>query len=156
MHIHLIAVGTRMPGWITEGYREYARRLPPECSLRLVEIPPCKRRKTLSTERIREAEGRQLLAAIPEQSLVIALDVSGKPWSTQGLAERLRDWLQGGRDIALLVGGADGLSEACLARADLHWSLSAHTLPHALVRVVIAEQVYRAWSLLSGHPYHRA
>jgi 23S rRNA (pseudouridine1915-N3)-methyltransferase len=156
MHIHLIAVGTRMPAWITEGYREYARRLPPECSLRLVEIPPCKRRKTLSTERIREAEGRQLLAAIPEQSLVIALDVSGKPWSTQGLAERLRDWLQGGRDIALLVGGADGLSAACLARADLHWSLSAHTLPHALVRVVIAEQVYRAWSLLSGHPYHRA
>jgi len=156
MHIHLLAVGTRMPAWITEGYREYARRLPPECSLRLVEIPPCKRRKTLSTERIREAEGRQLLAAIPEQSLVIALDVSGKPWSTQGLAERLRDWLQGGRDIALLVGGADGLSAACLARADLHWSLSAHTLPHALVRVVIAEQVYRAWSLLSGHPYHRA
>jgi len=156
MHIHLIAVGTRMPAWITEGYREYARRLPPECSLRLVEIPPCKRRKTLSTERIREAEGRQLLAAIPEQSLVIALDVSGKPWSTQGLAERLQDWLQGGRDIALLVGGADGLSAACLARADLHWSLSAHTLPHALVRVVIAEQVYRAWSLLSGHPYHRA
>ncbi len=156
MHIHLIAVGTRMPAWITEGYREYARRLPPECSLRLVEIPPCKRRKTLSTERIREAEGRQLLAAIPEQSLVIALDVSGKPWSTQGLAERLQDWLQGGRDIALLVGGADGLSAACLARADLHWSLSAHTLPHALVRVVIAEQIYRAWSLLSGHPYHRA
>ena len=156
MHIHLIAVGTRMPAWITEGYREYARRLPPECSLRLVEIPPCKRRKTLSTERIREEEGRQLLAAIPEQSLVIALDVSGKPWSTQALAERLQDWLQGGRDIALLVGGADGLSAACLARADLHWSLSAHTLPHALVRVVIAEQVYRAWTLLSGHPYHRA
>ncbi|MDH3871778.1 MAG: 23S rRNA (pseudouridine(1915)-N(3))-methyltransferase RlmH [Gammaproteobacteria bacterium] len=156
MHIHLVAVGTRMPAWITEGYREYARRLPPECSLRLVEIPPCKRRKTLSTERIREEEGRQLLAAIPEQSLVIALDVSGKPWSTQALAERLQDWLQGGRDIALLVGGADGLSAACLARADLHWSLSAHTLPHALVRVVIAEQVYRAWTLLSGHPYHRA
>jgi 23S rRNA (pseudouridine1915-N3)-methyltransferase len=156
MHIHLIAVGTRMPAWVTEGYREYARRLPPECSLRLVEISPSKRRKTLSTERIREEEGRQQLAAIPEQALVIAMDVSGKPWSTQGLADRLQDWLQGGRDIALLVGGADGLSAACLARADLRWSLSAHTLPHALVRVVIAEQVYRAWSLLSGHPYHRA
>jgi 23S rRNA (pseudouridine1915-N3)-methyltransferase len=156
MHIHLIAVGTRMPAWVTEGYREYARRLPPECSLRLVEIPACKRRKTLSTEGIREEEGRQLLAAIPGQALVIAMDVSGKPWSTQGLAERLQGWLQGGRDIALLVGGADGLSPACLARADLRWSLSAHTLPHALVRVVLAEQVYRAWTLLTGHPYHRA
>lgn len=156
MHIHLIAVGTRMPAWVTEGYREYARRLPHECSLRLVEIPPCKRKKTLSIARIREEEGRQLLAAIPEQATVVALDVTGKPWSTQELAFRLQDWMQGGRAIALLVGGADGLADACLARADLCWSLSAHTLPHALVRVVIAEQVYRAWTLLSGHPYHRA
>ena len=156
MFIHLIAVGTRMPAWVTEGYQEYARRLPHECSLRLVEIPPCKRRKTLSTERIRDQEGLQLLAAIPAQAMVVALDVSGKAWSTQALADRMQDWLQAGRDIALLVGGADGLSAACLARADLRWSLSAHTLPHALVRVVIAEQVYRAWTLLSGHPYHRA
>ncbi len=156
MQIHLIAVGTRMPAWVNEGYREYARRLPHECSLRLVEVPPCKRRKTLSTERIREEEGRQLLAAIPEQALVVAMDVSGKAWSTQVLAERVQVWMQDGRDVVLLVGGADGLSAACLERADLRWSLSAHTLPHALVRVVIAEQVYRAWSLLSGHPYHRA
>lgn len=156
MHIHLIAVGTRMPGWVTEGYREYARRLPPECALRLIEIPPCKRSKTLSTALIREQEGRQLLAAIPKQAMVIAMDVTGKAWSTETLASRLQDWLQDGRDIALLVGGADGLSQACLERADLRWSLSAHTLPHALVRVVIAEQLYRAWTVRSGHPYHRA
>lgn len=156
MRIQLIAVGTRMPGWVTEGYREYARRLPRECSLQLIEIPPCKRKKTLSTERIREEEGRQLLAAIPRQATVVALDLSGSSWSTEALASRMQDWLQEGRDIALLVGGADGLADACLARADLHWSLSAHTLPHALVRVVIAEQVYRAWTILSGHPYHRS
>ncbi|NNG12408.1 MAG: 23S rRNA (pseudouridine(1915)-N(3))-methyltransferase RlmH [Halobacteria archaeon] len=156
MRIHLIAVGTRMPTWVSEGYREYARRLPHECSLRLVEIPPCKRRKTLSSERIREEEGRQLLAAIPDQATVVAMDVTGKPWSTESLAARLQDWMQGGRDIALLVGGADGLSVACLMRADLRWSLSAHTLPHALVRIVISEQVYRAWTILSGHPYHRS
>ncbi len=156
MLIHLVAVGTRMPGWITEGYREYASRLPRECALKLVEIAPCKRRKTLSTERIRAEEGQQLLAALPQQAIVIALDVNGRSWDTETLAGRLQGWLQDGRDVALLVGGADGLSDECLERADLRWSLSAHTLPHALVRVVIAEQLYRAWTILSGHPYHRA
>lgn len=156
MQIHLIAVGTRMPAWVTEGYREYASRLPRECSLKLVEIPPCKRRKTLNTERIRAEEGQQLQAALPPQATVIALDVRGKPWDTETLATRMHGWLQDGRDVALLVGGADGLSDECLGRADLHWSLSAHTLPHALVRVVVAEQLYRAWTILTGHPYHRA
>ena len=156
MQIHLIAVGTRMPAWVTEGYSEYAGRLPRECSLRLVEIPPCKRRKTLNTERIMEVEGQQILAALPPRVTVIALDVRGKPWDTETLATRMQDWMQDGRDVALLVGGADGLSNDCLRRADLHWSLSAHTLPHTLVRVVIAEQIYRAWTILTGHPYHRA
>ena len=156
MQIHLIAVGTRMPAWVTEGYSEYAGRLPRECSLRLVEIPPCKRRKTLNTERIMEVEGQQILAALPPRVTVIALDVRGKPWDTETLATRMQDWMQDGRDVALLVGGADGLPDDCLQRADLHWSLSAHTLPHTLVRVVIAEQVYRAWTILTGHPYHRA
>ena len=156
MQIYLIAVGTRMPVWVTEGYREYAHRLPRECSLKLVEITPCKRRKTLNTERIRAAEGQQILAAVPPQATVIALDVRGRSWDTDTLANRLQGWLQDGRDVALLVGGADGLSDKCLERADLHWSLSAHTLPHALVRVVVAEQLYRAWTIISGHPYHRA
>lgn len=156
MQIHLIAVGARMPAWITEGYREYANRLPRECSLKLVEILPCKRRKTLNTERIKAEEGQQILAALPPKATVIALDVRGRSWDTGTLANRMQGWLQDGCDVALLVGGADGLSDECLERADLHWSLSAHTLPHALVRVVVAEQLYRAWSILSGHPYHRA
>lgn len=154
--IHLVAVGTRMPAWVTGGYHEYAGRLPRECSLRLVEIPPCKRRKNLNTGRIKEQEGQQILAALPPQGTVIALDVHGKAWDTEALATRMQDWMQGGHDVALLVGGADGLSDECLQRADLCWSLSAHTLPHALVRVVIAEQLYRAWTILTGHPYHRA
>lgn len=155
MQIHLIAVGTRMPAWVTEGYREYARRLPRECALHLVEIPPCKRSKKLSAARIREEEGRQILAAVPVRAHVIAMDVTGRAWDTPALANRLQEWMQGGRDVALLVGGADGLSEGCLQRADARWSLSAHTLPHALVRVVLAEQLYRAWTILAGHPYHR-
>jgi 23S rRNA (pseudouridine1915-N3)-methyltransferase len=154
--IHLVAVGTRMPAWVTEGYREYAGRLPRECSLRLVEIPPCKRRKNLNTARIKLEEGQKILAALPPQGTVIALDVRGKGWDTGTLAIRLQDWMRGGHDVALLVGGADGLSDECLQRADLCWSLSALTLPHALVRVLVAEQLYRAWSILAGHPYHRA
>jgi len=145
-----------MPAWVTDGYNQYATRLPHECSLKLVEISPCKRRKTLNTGRIKAAEGQQILAALPPQARVVALDVRGRAWDTETLATRMQDWMQDGCDIALLVGGADGLSEECLQRADQCWSLSAHTLPHALVRVVIAEQLYRAWTILTGHPYHRA
>jgi len=97
-----------------------------------------------------------MLATIPERSLVVALDVGGRAWDTPALAARLQEWLQSGRDIVLLVGGPDGLSGDCLRRADLRWSLSALTLPHALVRVVLAEQLYRAWTIISGHPYHRS
>jgi 23S rRNA (pseudouridine1915-N3)-methyltransferase len=100
-------------------------------------------------------EGRQILAAIPPQARVVALDVGGKGWDTATLATRVRDWMQEGRDVALLVGGPDGLSRDCLERAELRWSLSALTFPHALVRVIIAEQLYRSWSILAGHPYHR-
>lgn len=156
MHIHLIAVGTRMPAWVTSGYEEYARRLPRECSLKLIEIPLSKRRKTQSAEKNRQEEGRAMLAAVPDGATVVALDVRGKTWSTEVLATRLQDWLQAGRNIALLVGGPDGLADECLSRADLRWSLSALTLPHALVRVLLAEQLYRAWTVIQGHPYHRA
>jgi 23S rRNA (pseudouridine1915-N3)-methyltransferase len=156
MHIYLIAVGTRMPAWVTSGYEEYARRLPRECSLKLIEIPLSKRRKTQSAEKNRQEEGRVMLAAVPDGATLIALDVRGKTWSTEVLATRLQDWLQAGRNIALLVGGPDGLADECLSRADLRWSLSALTLPHALVRVLLAEQLYRAWTVIQGHPYHRA
>jgi 23S rRNA (pseudouridine1915-N3)-methyltransferase len=155
MQIHLIAVGTRMPSWIAQGYEDYARRLPRECSLRLVEIPPARRSRAHPSARAVEEEGRRMLAAIPERCLVVAMEVAGRSWDTQALAARLQEWLLSGRDIVLLVGGPDGLSRDCLQRADLRWSLSALTLPHALVRVVLAEQLYRAWTIISGHPYHR-
>jgi 23S rRNA (pseudouridine1915-N3)-methyltransferase len=156
MQIHLIAVGTRMPAWVTLGYEEYARRLPRECALRLVEISPGRRSRGQAPAQAVEEEGRRMLAAIPEPSLVVALEVGGRAWDTPALAGRLREWLQSGRDTALLVGGPDGLAGDCLRRAELSWSLSALTLPHALVRVVLAEQLYRAWTIVSGHPYHRA
>lgn len=156
MRIHLLAVGTRMPSWVVEGYREYTKRLPRECSLQLVEIPPAKRHKSLSAEQARQQEGQAILAALPKDCSVVALDVRGKPWSTETLAAQLDDWLVSGRDVALLVGGPDGLSDACLERADQRWSLSALTYPHALVRIVLAEQLYRAWTINTGHPYHRS
>lgn len=155
MRIHLIAVGERMPGWVQQGYEEYAKRLPPECSLRLIEIAPGRRGKGVDLARAIQDEGERMLAATPKGSLVLALDERGKEWATLELAEQLRGWLQGGRDVALLVGGPDGLAPACRDRAEGIWSLSRLTLPHPLVRVVVAEQLYRAWSVLQNHPYHR-
>jgi 23S rRNA (pseudouridine1915-N3)-methyltransferase len=156
MQIALIAVGTRMPAWVTEGYREYARRMPRECSLALTEVPLGRRGKSQPVERAVSEEGSRMLAAINEKQRVIALDVGGRGWSTEQLAGELGGWMQDGRDVSLLVGGPDGLAADCLARADQRWSLSPLTLPHPLVRVVLAEQLYRAWTLMSGHPYHRA
>jgi 23S rRNA (pseudouridine1915-N3)-methyltransferase len=155
MKIHLIAVGERMPRWIEEGYAEYAIRLPPECTLRLVEIPAGRRGKGADIERLVCQEGERALTAVPRDAAVWALDERGQAWSTRELAGRLAGWLQEGRDLALLVGGPDGLARACRARAQGLWSLSRLTLPHPLVRVVVAEQLYRAWTLLTGHPYHR-
>jgi len=156
MQITLIAVGTRMPAWVTEGYREYARRMPRECSLALTEVPLGRRGKSRPVERAVTEEGSRMLAAVSEKQRVIALDVGGRGWSTVQLAGELGGWMQDGRDVSLLVGGPDGLAADCLARADQRWSLSPLTLPHPLVRVVLAEQLYRAWTLMSGHPYHRA
>jgi 23S rRNA (pseudouridine1915-N3)-methyltransferase len=155
MRIHLVAVGERMPAWVDAGYGEYAKRLPQECSLKLVEIAPGKRTKNSDIPRIKAQEGERILAAIPKGALVVALEVKGRPWSTEDLSRQMGEWLRGGRDVALLVGGPDGLDDSCRSRADLQWSLSPLTLPHPLVRVVLAEQVYRAWTLLKGHPYHR-
>ncbi len=156
MQINLIAVGTRMPGWVNDGYHEYARRMPQECSLRLTEIPLGQRGKAQPVERAVNEEGRRMLAAVGDRQRVIALDVKGRSWSTEQLADALCAWLQDGRDVALLVGGPDGLAASCLARAEQRWSLSPLTLPHPLVRVLLAEQLYRAWTLTCGHPYHRS
>ena len=156
MNIHMICVGTRMPRWVQEGYGDYVRRLPAECALNLVEIPLGRRGKGVDKARAVREEGDRVLRAIPRHSRVLALDVGGRAWSTEQLAEQLAGWLGEGRDLCLLVGGPDGLAEQCLQRAQQRWSLSLLTLPHSLVRVVVAEQIYRAWSILRRHPYHRA
>ena len=155
MRIRLIAVGERMPGWVSAGYREYAHRLPRECALTLKEVPLPKRGKRPDRARLRAQEGDKLLAAA-QGCRIIALDAGGQAPDSAGLARWLEDWLAGGRDVALLVGGPDGLAPDCLQAAERRWSLSPLTLPHPLVRVVVAEQLYRAWSLINNHPYHRA
>ncbi len=154
MKIRLIAVGQRPPEWVTDGFSDYARRLPREMPLDLVVVAPAARRNA-PKERIRELEAQRLLGQVGSRDWVVALDVGGKAWNTLQLAKKLDDWRMQGRDVAFLVGGADGLDPLCLRRADEVLSLSAMTLPHALVRVVLAEQLYRAWTILSGHPYHR-
>lgn len=155
MRLRLLAVGTRMPAWVDEGFAEYAKRLSGDISLELVEITAGKRSRGADLARLKEQEGEALLAALRPQERVIALDVLGRTLSTDDLADTLKDWQVDGRPAALLVGGPEGLSRAALERADEKWSLSRLTLPHPLVRIVVAEQFYRAWSLLKGHPYHR-
>lgn len=155
MRLHLLAVGQKMPGWMAEGFREYAGRMPPELRLELVELAPGDRGRGGSVDRAREVEAGRLLGAVPRGARVIALDAGGREETTEQLARRMSGWLQEGRDMALLVGGPDGLAPECLARSEYRWSLSRLTLPHMLVRVVVAEQLYRAWSILANHPYHR-
>lgn len=155
MQIYLIAIGQRMDAWVKQAYDEFAKRLPHECRLQLIEIPANKRTKNTDVQRVIKEEGERLLAAIPSNSLVYALDSAGQQWSTEKLAKQMEQWLVDGRDIALLIGGPDGLSEQCKLRADASLSLSKLTFPHPLVRIIIAEQIYRAWSILKGHPYHR-
>jgi 23S rRNA (pseudouridine1915-N3)-methyltransferase len=154
MKIRLLCVGTRMPAWISEGYATFAKRLPRDLPLILDEVPAA--RRTNDTARCIDEEGRRMLARVAPDEHVIAMDERGSAWSSAELARRMRAWRRDGRDIVLLVGGADGLAAPCRARAEQSWSLSAATLPHGLVRVVVAEQIYRAWTQLVGHPYHRA
>ncbi len=144
-----------MPDWVNKGYNEYAKRLTGDCQLKMVEITPGKRGKNADLARIKIQEGERILSAIPKRSLVVALEVKGKAWTTEELSRQLDNWLHGGQDIALLIGGPEGLSEACVDRADVKWSLSSLTLPHPLVRVLLSEQLYRAYSILKHHPYHR-
>ncbi|ANF57876.1 23S rRNA (pseudouridine(1915)-N(3))-methyltransferase RlmH [Halotalea alkalilenta] len=155
MKLRVLAVGTRMPGWVAEGVEEYRKRMPRECSLLIEEIPPGPRGKNADVARAITQEGDRMLARLDADLQIVALDVQGRPWSTPELATRLDGWKLDGRDVALLIGGPDGLDPRCLARADARWSLSRLTLPHPLVRVVLAEQLYRAWTLSIGHPYHR-
>lgn len=156
MNIFLLAVGTKMPDWVTLGYNEYAQRLPAKCALVLKEIPAEKRLKNSNINAITEKESEKIKAAIPNNCRLVVLDVKGKSWSTEQLATRMQDWMMGGQDVALVIGGPDGLSQDILSLAQEKWSLSALTFPHPLVRVILAEQIYRAYTVTENHPYHRA
>lgn len=156
MKICLHAIGNRMPGWVDEAYHEYAKRLSFECKLMLRESAPAKRAANMPVERILEDEGTRLLDGVPKGAHIVALDVRGQTWSTEQLAENMQQWMSSGQDVSLLIGGPDGLSQSCLQRAEQTWSLSPLTFPHPLVRVILAEQLYRAFTIIKNHPYHRA
>lgn len=156
MKITILAIGTKMPDWVTKGFVEYQHRLPAKCSLHLKEIQAEKRSKNIDVKTIKEKEAKKLKAAIPPNCRIVALDVKGQAWSTEKLATRLQDWMMGGQDIALLIGGPDGLTHELLQLAQEKWSLSTLTFPHPLVRVILAEQLYRAYTITENHPYHRA
>ena len=155
MRVTIVTVGHRMPAWVQEGFHEYARRMPPEIRVELVELKPEERGAAKSAEKAKAAEGARILAAVPPGATLLALDERGKSVSTQGLSVMLSGWMRDGSHPLFVIGGADGLDAAVRERADKLLSLSALTLPHGLVRVLLAEQLYRAWSILARHPYHR-
>lgn len=155
MRLQLVAVGNKMPDWVTTGYEEYARRLPPDMPLQLTEVTAGKRGKKANIARITEHEGEQMLAQVGKGSRIVTLEVEGRPWTTPKLAKRMQQWQLDGRDVSLLIGGPEGLAPACIAASEEKWSLSPLTLPHPMVRVIVAEALFRAWSLNNNHPYHR-
>lgn len=155
MKIYLLAIGQRMPAWVEQGYKEYAARLSTTVQIELKEIPAAKRVRNSVIEKVKQDEGERLLAAVPAGAKIVVLDEHGKSQTTKQLSVQLDDWIQMSQDIAILIGGADGLSVECIQRADYKWSLSAFTFPHPLVRIILVEQMYRAWTLLNNHPYHR-
>ena len=155
MKMRLLTVTHKSPVWIKQGYEEYAKRLPPAYALELIEIPAEKRSANLQLERLKEREGEKILSIIKPDHHVIALDVQGKMWTTAELARQLADWQQAGQTVDLLIGGPDGLSPQCLQRSNARGSLSSLTFPLFLVKILIAEQLYRAYTILQQHPYHR-
>ncbi|MCZ8063467.1 23S rRNA (pseudouridine(1915)-N(3))-methyltransferase RlmH [Silanimonas sp.] len=156
MKAKLIAVGERPPCWVAEGYADYTKRLSRELPLELVEVAPGMRGKGRDAARAMHDEGERVLAALPKNAWVVALDGRGKPYTSEQLAERLAAWRQQGRDLAFLIGGPEGHAPDVWARADERWAFGPMTLPHMLVRLLVAEQLYRACSILGNHPYHRA
>jgi 23S rRNA (pseudouridine1915-N3)-methyltransferase len=155
VRIKLIAVGSRMPRWVEEGWQEYARRMPAELALDLVEIPLITRGKNADVARLIRQEGEAMLARVQPGERIVSLEVEGKPWSTAQLAAELERWRLDSRTVDLMVGGPEGLAPEVRARSEQRWSLSPLTLPHPLVRILVGEQLYRAWTVISGHPYHK-
>lgn len=158
MRIRIIAVGTKMPDWVEQGYAEYAKRMPRDVTVEMLELPLAQRGKNTDIATAMAKEGEAMLAAIEKGGKgeqVIALEVKGKPWSTEQLADNLASWKMSGFNYCLLIGGPDGLAPECSALASIKWSLSPLTLPHPLVRILVIEQLYRACSILQNHPYHK-
>lgn len=155
MQIDLIAVGKKMPTWIESGFKEYAKRLPKNINFKLIEITPATRSKNNNADNYKQKEQEKIEAALSPKSIIIALDERGKSINSQQLANQLQTWNDDNQHISLIIGGADGLSESLKKKATQLWSLSAMTLPHGLVRVMMAEQIYRAWTITQNHPYHR-
>ena len=155
MHIRLLAIGDRQPGWVDDGFDGYRARLPREWRFESVTIPTARRARNAPADKARDAESDALLAKLHAAEQLVLLDERGRSLSSVELAKQLSNWQSDGRDIAFAIGGPDGVSDACRERAGFTLSLSRLTLPHGLARIVLAEQLYRAASLLAGHPYHR-
>jgi 23S rRNA (pseudouridine1915-N3)-methyltransferase len=155
MQLIIAAVGHKMPAWIEDGFGEYAKRMPPECRLHLKEIKPIERSGSKTAETVMALERAKIEAALPKGSRIIALDERGKDLTTVQLSQLLTQWQQDGRDVTFVIGGADGLDAGFKASADMLVRISSLTLPHGMVRVLLAEQLYRAWSITRNHPYHR-
>ena len=155
MHIRLIAVGDRQPSWVDDAFGNYSTRFPREWKFRLDTIPTARRGKNDKSDQAVQAEGRQILAKIDPAEQVVLLDERGREFTSPEFAGKFASWQADGRDLCFIIGGPDGVSADCRDRATLCWSLSKLTLPHGLARVLFAEQLYRAWSLQAGHPYHR-
>ena len=153
--IHLIVIGDKMPPWVDQGFTDYQKRIRGRIALKLIEVPAIRRSKNADIQRIIRDEDQRLLSAIPKGCKVVALDRCGRSLSTLAISKRMEDWLQSGDQVAILVGGPEGLSKELIEHADESWSLSAMTYAHPVVRVVMAEQIYRCYSILEGSPYHR-
>jgi 23S rRNA (pseudouridine1915-N3)-methyltransferase len=155
MQLVIAAVGHKMPAWIETGFGEYAKRMPPDCRLVLKEIKPVDRSGSRSADTVMAMEKSRIEAVIPKGSRVVALDEHGRDLTTMQLAKNLTQWQQGGTDVTFVIGGADGLDAQFKQQADMLLRISSLTLPHGMVRVLLAEQLYRAWSITQNHPYHR-
>jgi 23S rRNA (pseudouridine1915-N3)-methyltransferase len=153
MDLIVASVGTRVPAWVAAGWNEYARRFPPHLPVRLIEVPTAGKR---AQHKAPTHESKALTARLPERVRRIALHGGARPWSTEALARNLADWQLDGEPVAFLIGGADGLDEQALSASQAHWSFGPAVFPHMLVRLMVIEQLYRAWTILDGHPYHRA
>ena len=153
MDLNVLAIGRKMPGWIAQGWQEYARRMPPHLKLNLIELDAA---QAGNAAEISSAEAAALQKRMPQPAWTIALDGRGRQWSTEQLAAQLENWQMNGQAVNFLIGGANGLDDSIRTQSDQCWSLGTLTLPHMLVRVVLAEQLYRAWTVTAGHPYHRA